>query len=227
MAFYRIFVLGLFLFTGVSALNAQPTLSGLIAKLGGKSEGKPTTELDKMKELEPDIISEVRIGKVVSDLKIEALDGSFTLTKDKQFRPTEYTVGYVNPGSGFTKMFKKSKGKKVKIDYTYDVDETQIVGKDTITVQVKKDGYIYGILEFNYVYDECADLPVTRNYNIEVPYQTIINAMDGKISAAYEYYTCTHTVPKYNSKGIKKEGKTKKVTNRYTSWVLFLSDIPF
>ena len=116
----------------------------------------------------------------------------------------------------------------MKIDYEYDIDEEEITSEgDTIMVKVKKEGFVYGILEFNYVYDQCADLPVTRNYNIEIPYETIVNAMDGKISAAYEYYSCTHEVPRYNKKWEKKSGKTSKITNDYTSWVIFLSDIPF
>lgn len=228
MNFNQKFTILLFILFGVSSLNAQLPSFGKILGLPENKKQKATTEIDEMKELEPDLVSEVRIGKIVSNLKIEALDGSFTLTKDKQFRPTKYTVGYKNPGSGFTKMFKKSEGIKVKIDYELDVDEETINAKgDTVLTKVKKEGLIYGILEFNYVYDECSDLPVTRNYNIDIPYETIVNAMDGKISAAYEYYECSHEVPKYNKKGQKKAGKTTTVKNEYTTWVVFLSDIAF
>lgn len=230
MNFKQNLIIILVILFGVSNLNAQllKNIKDGISALAESGETKAkVTEIDKMKELEPDIISEVRIGKIVSNLKIEALDGSFTLTKDKQFRPTEYTIGYKNPGEGFTRMFKKSKGTKVKIDYELDVEEEKINAKgDTVMVKVKKDGFIYGILEFNYVYDECSDFPVTRNYNIDIPYETIVNAMDGKISAAYEYYTCSHKVPRYRN-GKKKPGKTSVVENSYTTWVIFLSDIPF
>lgn len=167
---------------------------------------------DTIKSQYPEIAELVRVGKVADNLKITAIDGSFTLTGGQTFKPSFFSDGWRKPGKGFAKKWSESNGKKVKIDYDYDVEDPEEEGK-----KINKKGEMFGILEFNRVYSECASLPVARSYYIQIPYSNIENALGGKISMFYEIYECQPTIP----------GRGKAKRENYTSWVIWLSDVPF
>ena len=51
-------------------------------------------------------------------------------------------------------------------------------------------------------------VPVTRSYQISVPKDYVLQAMNGQVSVLYEYYDC---------------GRDKNLK----TWILWLSDVPF
>ena len=113
------------------------------------------------------------------------------------------TEGWVNPGKDFSRAFVDSKGYHVEI---------RVTGRKEV---------FYGILEFNKVYETCAGDPSARSYFIKIPELYIQNALGGNISVVYEYYECT---PRLGDKTVR--DYTTKMS-KYTSWVLWLSDISF
>ncbi|MEP7322839.1 MAG: hypothetical protein ABI761_13010 [Saprospiraceae bacterium] len=117
---------------------------------------------------------------------------------------TQYE-GWVNPSKDFSKAFKNSKGYKVIIDRIHKN------GKETF----------YGILEFNKIYEKCSGDPSARSYFIRIPDLYLNNARGGNLSVVYEYYECA---PREGDKTVR-DYTTKK--SRYTSWVLWISDITF
>lgn len=208
-------------------------------------------EQDSLQSLGKVKVFEPRNGRLMDSLSIVAMDGSFVLESGKPFKPTFYTPGWVNPNSEFVKAFKKStKGRKVKLVIKRNIAEYED-GKPVVTSSPsstptqgssaldkflstttkpsttgssstdpnKKIRYrqvtetLYGLLEFNTVHDACSNEPTTRAYYISIPPNYIESAKGGNISVIYEYYQC-EPVP----------GKGK---NKYTSWVLWLSDIEF
>jgi hypothetical protein len=166
----------------------------------------------------PELTSEVKSGKMADDYTITAIDGSFVLKAGQPFKPKKYTNGYANPkNSEFTRVFKKSEGTKVRIDYGYEIDDpNQEKKKDEPIKKIKKTGQLYGIIEFNKVWNECSDLPTTRAYFIDIPKTTIDEAKGGNISVHYDLYTCAPIFP---------DEKPQKTV--YTSFVIWLSDIEF
>lgn len=203
--------------------------------------------LGKTKVFEP------KNGRLMDSLTIQAMDGSFIIGSGKAFKPTFYTPGWVNPNTDFVKAFKYStKGRKVKIIIKRAVyvdtdgkvvttqtngasgqgsgasvldkfltNQTQSKPSTTTTTTTTDKSYkvryvtetLYGLLEFNTIHDVCSNEPTTRAYYISIPENYIQSAKGGNISVVYEYYQC-EPVP----------GKGK---NKYTSWVLWLSDIEF
>lgn len=195
-----------------------------------KSNGPKTplfNQQDTLQVLGKSKVYEPKNGRLMDSLTIEAMDGSFVLESGKAFKPTFYTPGWVNPNKDFVKAFKYStKGRKVKLVMKRNVkyfEDQQKVEKDftgkevTKTVKVEKTKTVtetlYGLLEFNTVHDICSNEPTTRAYYISIPDNYIQSAKGGNISVIYEFYQC---------EPIAKIGKQK-----YTSWVLWLSDIEF
>jgi len=115
--------------------------------------------------------------------------------------------GWVNPGKDFSKAFVQSVERK----NGYHVE---------IQYKNRKEKF-YGVLEFNQVYTACAGDPSARSYFIRIPEIYVLNALGGNISVVYEYYECA---PRLGSKTVR-DYTTKK--SRYTSWVLWISDISF
>jgi hypothetical protein len=176
---------------------------------------------DTRKDDFPDLVSYPKVGKLENNFSIEAVDKSFVLEGGKQFIPEFYTNGYAKPTQkGMSKNFKRSKGKKVRLNYSFDVPNPEYNPLDSIASlkpkTVKEEGFMYGVLEFNKVWDECSDQPNTRAYLINITPQQIEAAKGGSVSVVYEYYDCKVPFP---------DEKTKK--NRFTSFVLWLSDIEF
>jgi len=64
---------------------------------------------------------------------------------------------------------------------------------------------LYGVLLSSKV-KTCSDEPTTRSYEISIPADFVASAQGGLISCRYEYYRCG--------------------SNNYTTWVLWLSDMP-
>ena len=184
-------------------------------------------------------VFEPKNGRLMDSLTIQAMDGSFILQSGKPFKPTFYTPGWVNPNADFVKAFKYStKGRKVKITIKRAIKEyegqastpttaptttsktidnflnKQTESKDTRAFKIKYiTEVLYGLLEFNTVHEACSNEPTTRAYYLSIPENYIQSAKGGNISVVYEYYQCEPIV-----------GKGK---NKYTSWVLWLSDIEF
>lgn len=73
---------------------------------------------------------------------------------------------------------------------------------------------MHGILEFSRVYKNCSDQPATRSYYIKIPESFFTDAQGGNITSLYEYYSC------------KPEHEDGKKEN-YTTWALWISDVPF
>jgi len=115
--------------------------------------------------------------------------------------------GWVNPGKEFSKLFVEAidslMGYFVEIKFDYRKEK------------------FYGFLAFNKVYKACAGDPSARSYFIRIPPVYVYNALGGNISVVYEYYECA---PRIDNKAVR-DYTTKK--SRYTSWVLWLSDISF
>lgn len=205
-------------------------------------------EQDSLQSLGKVKVFEPKNGRLMDSLTIVAMDGSFVLESGKPFKPTFYTPGWVNPNSEFVKAFKKStKGRKVKLVIKRNIAEyedgkpitttspssTPTQGSSALdkflttpkptststTDPNKKIKYrqvtetLYGLLEFNSVHEACSNEPTTRAYYISIPQNYIESAKGGNISVIYEYYQCEPIA-----------GKGK---NKYTSWVLWLSDIEF
>jgi|GEM_PF-3157831 len=148
-------------------------------------------------------VKDVKICKVQDSVTITAEDGSFVIKWGKIYEPKFFTPGWVNPDKDFTKSFINSGGKKVKIRYKSHKKE------------------YYGILEFNQVYEACAGDAAARSYFININDKAIRDASGGNTTVIYESYYC---IPREGDKSLK--DYTAKKT-RYTSWVLWLSDIPF
>lgn len=178
-------------------------------------------------------LSEPKYGRLMDSLTIVAMDGSFVIESGKTFKPPFYTPGWINPNSDFVKAFKQStNGIKVKVIikrslYLYENEITNALTRGfkpqltstTPTDSTKRIRYrqetevLYGLLEFNTVHDACSNEPNTRAYYISIPPSYTQAAKGGNISVMYEYYRC-------KPMGSKEE-------NKYTSWVLWLSDIEF
>lgn len=154
---------------------------------------KNSNQYDSLKVISPALVAEVSLGKVEKGISIILQDGAI-LEGGQTFSPSRFTDGWMNPASGFTKMFKHSKGERVKI-----------------LRDGKKD--LYGLLEFNKVYIECNDVPSTRAYYIKIPEQFLEQAEGGNLAVVYEYYECKPT--------------EDSGSNKYTTWALWISDIPF
>lgn len=86
-------------------------------------------------------------------------------------------------------------------------------GGEKVTISRPGKPDMYGILEFSKVYSECSDLPATRSYYVRIPESYFTAAQGGNISSIYEYYACKPT------EDSKKEN--------YTTWALWISDVPF
>ncbi|MCB0747545.1 MAG: hypothetical protein KDC90_08780 [Ignavibacteriae bacterium] len=188
-------------------------------KLKASAIPKEPNTLDTRKNDFPDLVSDVKIGKLADNITIEAIDGSFVLKPGEQFKPKSYTLGYSKPNKDLYKRFKNSEGTKVRIKYGYEVDDPDFVPeKDSKEApkKIKKTADLYGIIEFNKVWDACSDLPVARTYFINIPESSFQAALGGSISVYYEVYDCTVPFPE------EKPSKTQ-----YTSLVIFLSDIEF
>ncbi len=180
---------------------------------------KEPNTLDTRKNDFPELVSDVKIGKLADNITIEAIDGSFVLKPGEQFKPKSYTVGYSKPDKNLTKKFKNSEGTKVRIKYGYEVDDPDFVptkeSKEPAK-KIKKTADLYGIIEFNRVWDECSDLPVTRAYLINIPESTFQAALGGRVSSYCDVYECAVPFP-----------GEKPAKTQYTSFVIFLSDIEF
>lgn len=119
----------------------------------------------------------------------------------------EQSEGWVNPGKEFSKSFVEA------------LDSTKAYHVEILYKRRKEK--FYGVLSFNKVYQECAGDPSARSYFIRIPETYVSNALGGNISVVYEYYECA---PRLGSKQVR-DYTTKK--SRYTSWVLWISDISF
>jgi hypothetical protein len=176
---------------------------------------------DTRKDEFPDLVKLVKVGKLENDFVIEATDKSFKLEPNKQFIPKSFTNGYVNVSQeGIKKKFKDSKGTKIKVHYNFEVDNPEYNAQDSIgklkPKKIRETGDMYGIIEFNKVWEECSDQPNTRAYYINISPEQIEKAKGGKINTIYEYYKCKVPFP----------GEKLK-ENTFTSFVLWLSDIEF
>lgn len=149
--------------------------------------------MDSLKMNSPELVTKVKNGKLQEGVTIKFNSGK-TLRGGEIFQPSEYTHGWINPSNGFTNLFKDSKGQKVTIQRTGKPD-------------------MYGILEFNEVYESCSTLPATRSYYIRIPESYFNDAQGGNITSLYEYYECEPTA---------ESGK-----NYYTTWAIWISDVPF
>lgn len=199
--------------------------SSIITSVSAQKLVKPPKQDDNTEDLRkaefPDFVTEVKNGKVsdnIKNLTITAIDGSFVLKAGEGFTPKKFTNGWYNPGGQeFTKLWKKSKGQKVRIDYGYEIPHPdQEKNPDKQLEKIKKEGSLYGIIEFNKVWDECSDQPQTRAYYIDLPPKIIEAAKGGRISVQYDYYKCKHSLP-----------GEKPTSATYTSYVIWLSDIEF
>lgn len=85
---------------------------------------------------------------------------------------------------------------------------------EKVTISRPGKDEMYGILEFSKVYKNCSDQPATRSYYIKIPESFFTDAQGGNITCLYEYYSCK---PEYE--GAKKEN--------FTTWSLWISDVPF
>jgi len=137
----------------------------------------------------------------------QPFDSLFRENKLKPAVRLQQSEGWVNPGKDFSKAFVQS----VERGNGYHVE---------IQYKNRKEKF-YGVLEFNKVYTTCAGDPSARSYFIRIPEIYVLNALGGNISVVYEYYECA---PRLGSKTVR-DYTTKK--SRYTSWVLWISDISF
>ena len=162
----------------------------------------PKDYIDTFK-LQSTFVKTVTVGKMEDSISIKAIDGSFDLKAGQQFTPTKFTEGWINPTKDFSRQFILSKGTKVELTY--------------------KDKKFYGVLEFNKVYNACAGDPSARSYYIKVPRSYLAAAMGGNTAVLYEYYSCA---PRQGDEYKNIKDYTRK-NQKYTSWVLWISDIPF
>jgi len=158
------------------------------------ASAKRSNLIDSTKILHPELITDVRIGKMQDDISIVFEDGT-RIDSGQTFTVADYSPGFVNPGNGFTELFSQSSGKKC-----------------TLKRRGKSD--LYGIMEFSKVYKNCASLPATRSYYIKIPDSYLADATGGNITAVYEYYQCEPPLEDVR-KGY------------YTTWSLWISDVPF
>lgn len=180
-----------------STNNAAPRINNPVKNVFKKES--TLNQFDSLRLDSSHLLVTVDRGKMQDSITIQAIDGSFTFNAGQVFNPRYYaSSAWINPGKGITKRFKDSKGVKVKL---------------TGTDSSLKAGEIYGLLELSDVYNNCNDQPSSRSYYIQIPDQYIKNARGGNISVVYEYYDCQPTSDSKNA--------------TYTSWVLWLSDIPF
>lgn len=215
--FLAIIILGIFASTAFAQSNApkaKKKKSNKITVIVGATNVLDYQDTFKLNKPES-IIKEVKTARLQDSVTITVLlegttDGKkLVLSSNDPFDKylkngtLKYTEGWVNPSKEFSKSFTKSKGYKVEVRF-----------KDRKEV-------FYGILEFNKVYEKCAGDPSARSYFIKIPELYIYNAMGGNISVVYEYYEC---IPREGDKTVR-DYTTKK--SRYTSWVLWLSDISF
>lgn len=174
------------LFTGCETIKGvMPT---------APTSAKKSNLVDTIKIQNPELITEVKIGKMQEGISIVFADGT-SIAGGNTFTVKDFTPGWINPGNGFTSLFGQSKGKKCTI---------KRAGKSDL----------YGVMEFSKVYKACSSLPATRSYFINIPESYLTDATGGNITAVYEYYTCKPPI---------EDGKTE----RFTTWALWLSDVPF
>lgn len=176
---------------------------------------------DLRKDSFPDMVTFPKVGRNDNTFAIEAVDKSFVLKPNEQFVPKFYTNGYVNPTKdGMTKKFKNSKGTKVRIKYNFEVPNPEYKPDDEIAKNLpktkKETGDMYGLIEFNKVWDECSALPNTRAYYINLTKDQIDAAKGGKVNVVWELYSCSVPFP-----------NEKPKANTFTSFVLWLSDVEF
>jgi hypothetical protein len=184
---------------------AMPSLKGLSTGIGG---GTGANAYDDLKDTRPDLVQGVSSGKLTGGIDIVFEDGT-RIQGGQTFTPQFFTSGWKNPGNGFASMYSQSKGRKVTINY--------------------KGTKYYGILEFNNVYKGCNTDPAARSYAINIGESAFSSASGGNISVQYEYYDCSagYTEEVTSKKGKKKLKKKKVGPGKYTTWVLWLSDVPF
>lgn len=215
-----------------ASLFSTTTQTPLIATDGGESYR------DTLPLMEPEkyIMYVPKTLKVAgSNFTIESINKNknwdFNSTDDKTSTPPATVEGWVNPNKSLITKYSKSKGEKVKITRFYDkpVTETRTVETGVIdpitkkpitkqetftkaTVPVKE--VFYGILEFHKIHNESKDDVTARAYYVNIADRYFEDAKGGNIAVLYEYYDC-------------KAGSKYATSKKYTSWVLWLSDIPF
>lgn len=180
----------------------------------------------------------VKVASSGSHFIIEAVaknkDWEFSTSDEKTKSPPLTTVGWVNPNKSLLTKYSTSgngDGMKVKITRTYDkpITETKTVDTGIIDFVTKKPvtkqetvlkssssktEVYYGILEFHKIHNESKEDVTARAYYINIPDKYFEDAKNGNIAVLYEYYEC-------------KAGSKFAPSKKYTSWVLWLSDIQF
>ena len=81
---------------------------------------------------------------------------------------------------------------------------------------------LHGLLQVSRIISECRGKePATRSYYIQIPQSYVLAAEGGKVSVVYESYMCPTGYYKNNT-----TGPASRATG-HSTWVMWLSDIPF
>ena len=139
---------------------------------------------------------------------ITALDGSFVWKHGETYKtPSNYafsswrtegkTLNLKTSNMGSVNM--NERGKKVKIQTPYQSEP------------------IYGVLELAEIFTPYkGKTPATRSYYIQIPQSYVQSIKGGNVSVMFESYVC--------KPGFYSQTATKEYT--YSSWVLWISDVP-
>lgn len=216
----------------MSSANSLGTLSTPVSSDAGESY-RDTLQRDEASKY---VMYVPKIVKVAgSEYTIESIaknpKWNFSTEADKASPPAT-TIGFVNPNKSLLTKYGKNDGEKVKITRFHNkpITETRTVEtgvidpitKKPVTKQetfikstVREKEVYYGILEFHNIHIESKEDVTARAYYINIPDKYFEEAKGGNIAVIYEYYEC-------------KAGSSKFApSKKYTSWVLWLSDIQF
>lgn len=140
-------------------------------------------------------------GMVATDgVEIKAIDKSFTLKQGERFNTPFACEQRLTEDA--TNPIVRDVHKILNGEYNgYKVSKVMVK-----TPYQKEE--LYGVLLFSDVPQGCQNSLVTRSYRIEIPKDYVTAALGGRVSCLYEYYNCGGS-------------------ERYTTWVLWLSDAPF
>lgn len=147
-----------------------------------------------------------------SDVKIEAVDGSFVLKSGETFN---------TPFSSNRSVWWSSN--PPKSGSFQDCVSTNSCVKVRVTVP-KKDKPLYGYINFSDVHPSATG-PGSRSYYIEIPQRYVDEASRGRVSVVYEWVSVKRTGQFTTVNGV---GYYDRNTgDKQAGWVLWLSDRPF